>query len=334
MKNKYYIIVIAVVLLALVGYHYYAAGEAAEQIDKALQEQSGKQGNYFAISYDDIGVHPFSGDIEFQEINLAYQNNLYQASQLNFDQTYLDFLRFYIGGAEFGLRKLNKTQVQALSPSFEDQSTARVISSSDLEIDYEGNLYDLLRHLISGQSVEQKHKWKAWAQDAKLTQSGPGLGSFLLDSLYLENRIPAEAQSLLDTGYFLAKAHRVQWIPPSSIQEQYAFFIRGFGYSPDSITIDSTMLRITPGNRSLTKNMSGELHTDLFLLRSTAQIELNPETPAVSTFSKGTVSLPEVSKRFKSFLQNSEQLFGVTLPVNQEAILHYRGPVTNPQFSF
>lgn len=334
MNYKYFFIGLAIFLIALLGYHYYAANEAADQIDEALQEQAKDSENAFSINYADIDVHPFAGDISFEDLRFTHDNYLHNATFINFDLTYLDFLRFYVGGTEFGLEKLHSSKITAIKPSFEIQNLSRKITADTLLVNYSGNMYDLLRHAVAKRPLQHAHQIQALTRTTNISQTGSSWGTFDLDSLSVETRVPANTNSFLNADHMLSQANGIQWIPPASIQEKYQFFIQGFGYEPDSIAIDSLKVRLSAGDRFNDKNMSGELHTDLFYLHTTANISIDSQSLGKSIINDGTVSIPQISERFDNFLQNSEQLFGVKIPQQRKNLLQYYGPITNPEFSF
>lgn len=335
MKKRYYVTGLIVLIILLIGYHYFAASEAARQIDEAIQEQSQKPESPFSIGYSSVDVHPFSGDIRFQNFNLTHRDYIQRATEIYFDLTYFDFLMIHAGGTEYGLKQLERMHVTVADPSFVTRRSAREFKADTVTVEYVGNGYDLLRTAVIQQPLQHDHKLQATAKSFRVSQPDSKTGNFMTDSLYLQTVIPAGSFLLVnEADHFLLKTEQLTWIPPAIILDKYGFFIRGFGYNTGSIPIDSLLFMLNRseyGNKSI---MNLDLHTELFHAQAVADIRIDPDSLSRSTVSNGVVNLLEISEQFNRFLNNAEQLFGITLPRRSEKLLEFSGPATNLDFRF
>ncbi len=332
MKKKHYFVGIFILIIAIIGYHYYAAREAGRQIDEALQKQAANSEGKFSVSYSAIDVFPFSGDIRFSDFNLTQTDYTQRAASILFDLTYLDFLAIYAGGTEYGLKKTDRLKATIINPSLVLRPEIHEFNSDTISLNYEGNVYDLLRHSVTGQAIEQTHQLGGSAVSFRYTQPDSKAG-FTADSVYIQTRIPPDVTSVFgDADHFLARAIDITWTPPLSISDKYGFFIRGFGYETGSIPVDSLLLMIgvdEDGSRS----MNLDLHSELFHAQAVAGINMNSQELSRTTFKDGVVNLLETSPRFDNFLQNAEQLFGITIPRKAEGVFRFSGPVTDLRVS-
>lgn len=332
MKKKYYLVGIFILIIALIGYHYYAAGEAGRQIDEALQEQAKKSDGKFSVSYSAIDVFPFSGDIRFQDLNLTQSDYTQRASSVYFDLTYFDFLAIYAGGTEYGLKKINRLNATITNPSVVLRPKMHEFKSDTFTVDYGGNAFDLIRHFVTGQLIENNHQLEATAASFRYMQTNSETG-FIADSIYIQTGLSPEATSVFaDADHFLAKAVDITWMPPPSIKDKYGFFIRGFGYETGNIPVDS-LLAMIGGESADSRSLNLDLHSELFHAQAVAEININRQEPDRTTLRNGVVNLLETSPRFDNFLQNAEQLFGLTIPRKADGVLKFQGPVTNLRIS-
>lgn len=331
MKTNYYLAGIIILILALIGYHYYAAGEAGRQIDEALQEQAARSDGEFSVSYSAIDVFPFSGDIRFRDFNLTQTNYTQRASSIYFDLTYLDFLTIYVRGTEYGLKNLDRLRTNIIKPSIVLRPSMRELKSDTFRIDYKGSAYDLLRHSVTEQAVESPHEFEASAVSFRFTQSNSTSDGFRADSIFIQTSVPPATTSILnDADHFMARAFDITWIPSSAIGDKYGFFIRGFGYETDNIPVDSLLLMINIDDAG-SRFMNLDLHSELFHAQAIAEIKMNSQEFSRITFEDGIVNLLATSPRFDNFLQNAEQLFGISIPRKTESVFRFYGPLSNLQ---
>lgn len=331
-KTKYYLIGVTTLIVLIIGYHFIAASQAEDQIDEAIQEQATKS-EAMSVQYSSIDVAPFSGNVSMSDLTFIFGNYIERAQHIELDLGYLDFLKIYLGGTEYGLKNINRMNAIITRPAVVFQESARELKGDILDLNYEGNMYDMLRHSVTGVPMEHAHHLEAVITHFRLTQPGAKWGSFRADSLYFQADVPTSALSLVNAKHLRSKADGIIWNPPKEIQEKYGFFMRGFGYDTGSVPVDSLLLRLNASDENNRKQMNLDLHTELFHARAVAGIRLNSQTYSKSIFEGGTVSLIETSKEFDNFLRNAEKLFGTSLPHQSEQLLEFSGPLTAPDIS-
>ena len=317
--KKYYFIAALVILAGLYSYHFLAAEKAEEQIDEAIQEQINQQPDSLTIQYSKIDISPFSGNISFKDLNVIDSDYIERAQTLTFDLTYWDFLSIYFGGPEAGLNEDRLFRLVAENTSFLQRETLQETKIGHLEATYSGNLWKTIQNMAMEMPLQETQEIKFHASSLRYTQPESAIGSLKSDSLDATIQIIQNGNSFRSQTE--TKLSAVTWTPPVDFQQQYEFFIKGFGFEPDSIPIEEANFSadFNSANRSITLNNST-------ISMSLAEIKLIGNGRWADTLSQTsidtlTVRASKLSDQLQNILNNAEQLLGVRLPKEGDEIV-------------
>lgn len=332
MKNlKYYLIGALVVVIAIIGYHFIAASQAEQQIDKALREQT-ENATALSITYSAIDVAPFSADVTIDDLNIILGNHIERARQIKLDLHYLDFLNIYFGGVEYGLRNLDKTIITTVSPSYTNKAERQEIKTDSLLITYQGNALDGIRSAVNG--IPYNTDQSIQIKSGSITFSVPNT---LLSTLKAQRLNYSGTISKSKTNFWKEGTHNIRldsliWTPPESFQNKYSFFIKGFGYSNDAIPFQYAELRSEPIFQAKdTLAVESTLKSELALLTSRGNVILKKPIRN-SEFRNMKISLTDFSETFGNVLQNIEKLLSITLPKTKDGItIQLQGAIDEPK---
>ncbi|PAU93036.1 hypothetical protein CK503_14035 [Aliifodinibius salipaludis] len=332
MKNiKYYFIGGLVLVIAIIGYHFLAASHAEQQIDEAIQEQT-SQRNTISVQYSEIDVAPFSADITINDLNIILGNHIERARQLKLDLNYLDFLNIYFGGVEYGLNHLDKTIINAISPSYTNKAELQEVKSDSLTITYQGNALDGIQSAVNGTPFSTDQSLKI--RSSNITFSVP---QTLLSTIKAQELSYSGSISKAQTNFWKEGSHHIRldsllWTPSESLQNKYSFFIKGFGYPTDAIPFQSAELRTKPVSQADdTLAINSTVKSELALLTSQGNIILKQPLED-SEFRDMQISLSDFSEKFGNVLNNIEQLLSITLPKSEAGItIQLQGSIDNPR---
>ena len=332
-NKKYYLIGALVFAAAIIGYHFLAASQAEQEINKAIQEQTG-QSNTISVQYSEIDIAPFSADITVSNLNIIFGNHIERARQLKLDLGYLDFLNIYFGGAEYGLHHLDNAIITAESPSYTNKEKRQEIKSDSLTIAYQGNALDGIQSAVNGSSFGTNHSLEI--QGSNITFSVP---QSLLSKVRAQKLNYSGVISKTQTSFWKEGTHHIRldsllWTPAESFQNKYSFFIKGFGYPTDAIPFQSAELRSKPVPQAGdTLQIESTVKSELALLTSRGNIILkNPLQD--SELQNMKISLSDFSERFGNVLNNIEQLLSISLPKSKEGItIQLQGSIDNPKIT-
>lgn len=310
--KKYYFIAALVILAGFYSYHFLAAEKAEEQIDEAIQEQLNQQPDSLSIKYSKIDISPFSGNITFKDLNVINSSYIQRAQKLTFDLTYWDFLSIYISGAEAGLSKDGLFRLVAENVSFLQRQTLQETKIRTLEATYSGDLWKTIQSMAMQIPLQETQEIALHASSLRYTQPESAIGSLKSDSL------DATIQIIQNGSSFRSQTETrlsvITWTPPANFQQQYEFFIKGFGFEPDSIPIENANFSadFNSANKSITLNNST-------ISMSLAEINLLGNGIWATTISNtkvDTLSIraSKLSNQLQNILNNAEQLLGVRLP--------------------
>lgn len=332
-NKKYYLIGALVLAVAIIGYHFFAASQAEQQINEAIQKQTGKT-NTISVQYSEIDVSPFSADITISDLNIFLGNHIERAQQIKLDLGYPDFLNIYFGGVEYGLEHLDEAIITAVSPSYTNKAQFQEIKFDSLTISYQGNAFDGIQSAVNGtpfrvnQSIE--------IQGSNITFSVP---QTLLSKVRAQNLHYSGTISKARTNFWKEGRHNIRldsllWTPSVSFQNKYSFFIKGFGYPTDAIPFQSADLQANSASEAKdTLEIESTVKSELALLTGRGNVILKQPLQD-SEFQNMTISLSNFSERFGNVLSNLEQLLSISLPKSKDGItIQLQGSIDNPRIS-
>lgn len=331
-KKKYYIIGIILLAGAIVGYHYLAAWQAAQQIDKGISEQVKKRKN-LSVQYSSIDIAPFAATVSFRDLTVIVGEHMERARDLKLDIGYLDFLNIYLGGLQYGLDHLTQARITTLGPSYLNKKELEEIKFDTLEIIYSGNALDGLQSAVNG--IPFQHSQKVEARSAGLTISLPQtpLHKIKAQSFSYTGHIGANETNFWTRGTHRVSMDSLQWTPSKSFQNSYSFFIKGFGYSTDAIPFKYARLRSEPASQPNTLKIAASVSSELALFSGSGFLQLHTPVEA-SRFRDTQLTLTDLSQSFSNVLKNIERLFSFNLPRQNESIsLQLKGTLSKPAIS-
>lgn len=325
MKKKYYLYILLALLVLFIVYNYYSAAQAEEDITKLIQEQVDKPRESISIQYSSINVSPFQGNITFEDVNIIQPEAIRRATKLNIDLNYFDFLKFSIGGTEYGIKHLSSAFIIIKKPSYVNRKTRAEIQFNKLSVNYSGDLWKAIQVYFTQQEIDQMHKLVINGENAAYWKPESFVGTFKADSMYVNHTFSYETETL--NKFRLSD---ITWNPPKGFKQKYAFFIQGFGLSADSILIDHTSFSYLMNKRTL-KISEGSFETTLLSAGFYGTIAKQP----VAVFNPLHIRITELSPRLQNALTNLKQLFDLPIQIGSETIqFKLIGPVNDPQTIF
>lgn len=325
MKKRYYFYIFIVLLIIFVAYNYYSAAQAEENITQLIQEQVDKSRESISIQYSSIDVSPFQGNIEFEDVNIIQSEAIRRAEKIKIDLNYYDFLKFSIGGTEYGIKHLSNALLILNDASYINRSTRTEIHFDELTVNYSGDLWNAILVYFSPRQINQTHEVVIMGKNASYHKPESFIGTFKADSLFINHTFSDEKETLSKF-----RLNDITWNPPKTFKQKYAFFIQGFGLSVDSILIDHTGFSYVVNERNIQIN-EGTFETSLLSAGFYGTIDKQP----IAAFSPLHISITELSPRLQNALQNLKQLFDLSIPIGNGAIqFKLIGPVSDPQLIF
>lgn len=327
-KKKYYLFGFLFLAGVIVGYHFYAASQAEQQIDKAIQEQIGNSDS-ISVQYSSIDVAPFGGSVTMKDLTLVFGNHFERATNLHLDISYFDFLNIYFSGIRNGLDRVNRANIQLINPSYINKSGLEEIKLDTLTIDYTGNVLDGLLTAINGTPFNNTHTIEAYSSN--LTVSLP---KTTFTKLEAEEFRYSSSISKGEKNFWLDGSHHFQmdsllWTPSESFQNKYSFFIKGFGYT-NTIPFQSAHLQSDPVPENEALKIESSVKSELALFSASGFLDLHNQ-PEFSELREMEISITEYSDSFRNVLENIERLFSLSLPESDNGLtLQIEGTVSNP----
>lgn len=332
MNNKrYYFIGLVGLILLVLGYHYYAASQAEEQIDKAIQEQTAKL-KTISVQYSSIDVAPFGGSVSIQDLTIVFGNHIERAQHLQLDLSYLDFLNIYFGGPRYGLDNLNEAKITLRKPSYVNKSGLEELKLGELTITYRGNALDGLTSAINGTPFT--HSQTIEAESSALILQLPETTLSKLQAAYFQysGTISAGNTNFWTDGQHQFALDSLTWTPSENFQNSYRFFIKGFGYDTDSIPFRSAQLQTQPSQDGLLQ-LEAAVDSELALFSGSGYVNLQNRFGS-SELQDMEISITNFSEQFKNVLQNIERLLSISLPKSDDGItLQLKGTLSKPSIS-
>jgi len=319
----------------LFAYHFYAAADAERKLDESIRNISAQTDAGLTVNYSSIQVDPFSGDVIFSDVNIIRNEDIQRAKTARFDLGYSDFVNITIWGTEYGLRNIEEGLLALSDLSYTGRSNLVEIKMDSLNVNYRGNLWNLIVLGITRSAPSIRHRIDAEGARFSFSQPGSAVGTVRADTLEwttffgkLTDRPDSLASSFALSG--------VTWAPPIPFREKYSFFIQGFGYPADAIPLDrvEARYRYHPARDSLAVEQM-TLYSDLFDTSIQGSITLDEELFGRSRVNDIRVELQELSPRFQNFIGQLKQLTGLPLAEDEDKItLSIGGSVGEPSITF
>lgn len=332
-KTKYYLVGLSVLIIFVVGYHFYAASQAEAQIDEAIQEQVGQSASTTTtVTYSSIDVSPFKGDIQFEDLSVMSPSAIHRSRTISLDLSYMDFLRIYTMDLKYGLEHLAQARVLFEQPMLIDRESFGETRFDVVDLIFEGNAWDALLSLINSTPLQTAQSIRLTGQSLTYSTQDTFPGTIKAERVYSEHLAPTDSRQWWKQSEHRVNIEDIVWAPPLSFQEQYGFFIRGFGYETDSIPADSLKFKLTSSSAD-SSILSLKLFTDLFDTEITSRLLINQQSFINSRLLNGTVRIGNTSQEFNAFSKNLKQLIGVDISNQESEILRFSGTLNNPQIS-
>lgn len=329
MKKRYFFYGLLVLILLFLAYNYYSANQAEENITKLIKEQVDEPRESISVQYSAVDVSPFQGNIRFEDVTVIQPETIKRAGSLTLDLTYFDFLKFNIGGIEYGLKHLSDAIITLDDAAYVNRQTLAEVSFERLFIDYSGDLWDAVASYFTAIPYDQAHTLTITGSDAVYWKPQSSVGTFEADSVYIHHTFGVQKALAGDeeNSVYLSD---ISWAPPKNFIQKYAFFIQGFGLDADSISFDEAGFSYFSSDERI-QITDGIIEMPLFSADFYGVIIKEP----VTAFSPVYVEISELSSQLVSVLQNLKQLFDIPIPIDEQAIkFQLRGPVTDPEIIY
>ncbi|HKK46454.1 MAG TPA: hypothetical protein VJ964_13100 [Balneolaceae bacterium] len=329
LKKKHYFIGIIVLVCLILAYHFYAAYQAEQQIDTAIQEQTSKMKN-ISVQYSSINIAPFVGKVSIDDLTFILGNNIERAQKLQFRASYIDFLNIYIGGIKYGLQNLDRAQITLTRPSYVNQSNLEEVKADTLHITYNGNALDGLQSAINGIPFNSPQEIDAHSSGLIFQFPNTTLYKLTAKNFSYSGMIKSGMQNFWTNGTHQFGMDSLTWTPSQSFQDSYSFFIKGFGYDTDAIPFKSAHLNYEPASQPRTIHVESTIKSDLALVSGSGAIQLKKPFGQSKLENMG-ISITEFSQKFSRVIKNMEKLLSVSLNSDNQGItLKLDGTVANP----
>ncbi len=316
-------------MILFIAYNYYSANEAEENITLLLKEQIDEPRESISIQYSSIDISPFQGNIRFEDINIIQPGSIKRANSLSLDLNYWDFLTFNIGGIEYGLKHLSGALLILNEASWVNRRTLAEVSFNDLTIDYTGNMWDAIQSYFTLKPPNHSHVIAVKGAQAAYWKQESSIGTFEADSVYARFTFQAnETAAIEKMNSILFK--NISWSPPKEFQQQYSFFIQGFGLDMDSVSFDEAGFSYVMNDERI-KVTDGSIEMKLFTALFYGSVDREP----ILAFTPLYVSIIKLSPELKNVLANLKKLFNLPIPLDDsELYFLLKGPVAEPRIVF
>lgn len=323
--KKYYLIGLFVLLAGIFAYHFLAANQAEEQIDEAIQEQVHKTGARLSIQYSSIDVSPFRGNILFRDVTVVRDATIQRSTDVLLDLSYQDFLKIYFRGIQFGLKYLTEANISLIQPTQVNRNSLTEIKFDTLYLTYSGNAWDGLRRSLMDSTFKIDHNLEAKGTGFRFAKPSTKLGLLKSPKINFDVVIAKGTSLSMPGGSGNARLTTVTWTPPAAFQQNYAFFIKGIGFQPDSIPIQRADFswKMEPSMPGIDLN-SGEIITELCQINLTGNLITVPsfENPRLDA---AAISVTNFSEPFARVIENMEKLFNISFPKQGDSLVFRLG---------
>ena len=329
--KKYYVIGLLILVSGLFAYHFYAANNAETNLDTSIKEITASVVPALNVSYSNIDISPFSGDIHFTDLNIIRNQDIRRVGSVRFDFSYLDFLNISIFGPEYGLKRINSGKIRLKQVSLTNRESLAELKIDSLVVDYRGDLWNLLAAGFKNSTEATSHIFDA--SGTGFIFSRPDiLGVFKADTLLFDNNLETNQKDHSVAGN--TSLLGITWNPPQAFRDKYQFFIKGFGYQENSIPFrEASAIYGYESETNLLSINKLELESELFTGSLSGDIRLDSLSFAESQIRETSIQVGNLSRQLQNFLSNAEKLFGVKIPmVENQLSIEVTGTVGKPDF--
>jgi len=329
-KLSYYIIGLLVLAVAVIGYHYYAASHTEEQIIQLIEEETAKS-SAVSVTYSSVEVTPFDGEVSIRDLTIIRDNHIERTQRFSIDLSYIDVLKFYLGGTEYALKHLYHAEALLVKPSFVNKSNLQQLSSDSLHIYFEGQAFDAIRAAITDTSFSERQSIRAEGSGLRLQFPQTLIAGLNIEAFQYHGSVDAGNTYFWSEGRYEVTMDSLTWTPVETFQRKYGFFIKGFGYPTDAIPFQSAYYQSSPLPQSDMLRIESKLKSGLALV--SVDGSLDPQQPlGASRLEETTISVSEFSDSFRQVLENIEQLLSISLPRNDNGniFIPLEGTLSDP----
>ncbi len=328
-KTNYYLTGLLIVAAIVIGYHFYAAGQAEEQIIQLIEEQT--TGDHsISVKHSSVEVTPFTGKIIIRDLTIILGNHIERAGRLTVDLSYLDVLKFYLGGTEYALKHLNRAEAVLLNPSYVNKSTLHQVSSDSLHIHFEGEALDGIRAAVTDTVFSKPQAIRAEGSRLRLQFPNTLISGLQVKEFQYSGTVTAGDSLFWREGRHEVTMDSLRWKPFEAFQNKYGFFIKGFGYTTDAIPFQSARFQSTPQPQSGMLQVQSQLKSELALVSAEGVVDLQ-QPLGRSALENTTLSITDFSDSFSRVLENVEQLLSISLPRSEDGItIRIEGTISEP----
>lgn len=328
-KTTYYFFGLVFIAVLIAGYHFYAAGQAEEQIIQLIEEQTAENRS-ISVQHSSVEVTPFTGKVMIRDLTIVLDNHIERAKELTVDLDYLDVLKFYLRGTEYALEHLYELDALLLDPSYVNKSNIHQVSSDSLRIHFEGQALDAIRTAVADTVFGTQQAIRAEGSGLQLQFPQTLITGLQIKDFNYSGSVSAGDRSFWEEGRHEVDMDSLSWEPIEDFQTKYGFVIKGFGYATDAIPFQAARFQSSPGPQSDMLQIESELTSELALISANGSINLRQPFGA-SQLENTTISIGDFSDSFSRVLKNIEQLLSISLPRDEDRItIRIEGTISEP----
>lgn len=328
-KTNYYLAGLLIIAAIVIGYHFYAADQAEEQITHLIEEQTAELRSA-SVKHSGVEVMPFTGKIIIRDLTVILDDHIERANQLTVDLSYLDVLKFYLRGTEWALEHLYQAEMLLLNPSYVNRSNLQQVSSDSLHIYFEGQALDGIRAAIADTIFSKQQTIRAEGSNLRLHFPETLITGLQVQKFNYNGSVAAGDKYFWKEGRHEVTMDSLTWKPFEDFQSKYGFFIKGFGYPTDAIPFQSARFQTTPQPQSDNLQVKSSIKSELALISADGTVDLQ-QPFGTSQLENATLSISDFSPSFSRVLENVEQLLSISLPRNGNGItVRIEGTISEP----
>jgi hypothetical protein len=253
-----------------------------------------------SVHYSNIKTPPFTGKINFSDVTFKSSSDIIKMDQLQLRLGYINLFRFYVTKTENALKHTSSADIVISHLRFVNSKTQQEYSIDSTTIHQHGNLWDAVTAALKKKFPQQKHSIDLAAMHLQYKSGHYRLGTVESDSAYFHYVIQSQIKdtsSIQDSIRFSG----ITWLIPRSYQNQFGFFLKGLGLSPDSVNTPEAGLAFSSLNREQIKIRNGVFKTDPLTLHFKGSIRKRIPWQA-SKFNPLTIKVVDISNKLKSLL--------------------------------
>jgi hypothetical protein len=298
--KKFISIFVILIVAAFVAFNFYAAHRAKKQINKFLQENLNSAMIPVSVHYSNVKTPPFTGKIKFSDVTFKSSSDIIKMDHLQLRLGYINLFRFYVSKTENALKHTSSADIVISHLKFVNNKIRQKYSVDSTTIHQHGNLWDAVMALLKKRFPRQKHSVELTAKQLQYKGGHRGFGTVKSDSAYFHYIISGknkDTTSVQDSIRFSG----LTWLIPRAYQEQFGFFLKGLGLSPDSVNVAEAGLAFSSLHKEPVKIKNGVFKTDPLTLHFKGLIR--KQIPwQVSKFNPLSIKVVHISNKLKSLL--------------------------------